>query len=89
MTEFLGILFSSIREIKVLTYFIENMELLSTQCRGIGPHLETRGKPHEFSRVAAGTWFIFSSYGGDGPLKLGFVPRSLDSCVVMTDTSGS
>ena len=66
---------------------IENTELLSMQCRGIGPHLAARGKSHEFSRVAAGTSFIFSSYGGDGHLKLGFVQRSQDSCLVMMDTS--
>ena len=59
------------------------------QCRGIGPHLVARGKSHEFSRVGAGTWCIFSSYGGDGHLKLGFVQRSHDSCLVMTDTLGS
>ena len=28
-------------------------------------------------------------YGGDGHLKLGFVQRSQDSCLVMTDTPGS
>ena len=43
---------------------IGNMELLSTKFRGIGPHLAVRGKSHEFSRVAAGTWCIFSSYAG-------------------------
>ena len=59
------------------------------KCRGIGPHLAARGKSHEFSRVAAGTWYIFSSYGGDGHLKLGFVQRRQDACLVMTDTSGS
>ena len=30
--------------------------------QGIGPHLVVRGKSHGFSRVAAGTWGIFSSY---------------------------
>ena len=59
------------------------------KCRGIGPHLAEWGKSHEFSRVVAGTWGIFSSYGGDGHLKLGFVQQSQDSCLVMTDTSGS
>ena len=68
---------------------IGNTELHSTQCWGIVPHLAARGKSHEFSRVAAGTWSIFSSYRGDGHLKLGFVQRSQDSCLVMTDTSGS
>ena len=47
------------------------------------------GKSHKFSRVAAGTSCIFSSYGGDDHLKLRFVLRSQDSCLVMTDTSGT
>ena len=33
-----------------------------------------RGKSHVFSRVAAGTWGIFWSYGGDVHSKLEFVP---------------
>ena len=41
--------------------------------QGIGPHLASRGKSHWFSRIAAGTWSIFSSYGGDVHLKLEFV----------------
>ena len=68
---------------------IGNTELLSTKCRGIGPHLAARGKSHEISQVAAGPWCIFSSYGRDGHLILEFVQRSKDSCLVMTDTSGS
>ena len=75
MIVFLGILFSSIREIEVPYVFDWNMELLSMKCWGIGPHLAARGKSHEFSRVAPGTWCIFSSYGGDGHLKLGFVQQ--------------
>ena len=50
-----------------------NMELLCPQCRGIGPHLSARGKSHGFSRVVAGTWAIFLSYGRDNPSKLVFV----------------
>ena len=53
--------------------FIGNTKLLSTKCRGIGPHLAARGKSHEFSRVAAGTWGIFSSYDGDVHSKWEFV----------------
>ena len=68
---------------------IGKTQLLCMQCRGIGPHLAVRGKSHEFSRVGAGTWCIFSSYGGDGHLKLGLVPRRQDSWLVMTDTLGS
>ena len=59
------------------------------KCRGIEPHLAARGKSHEFSRVAPVTWCIFSSYSGDGHLKLGFVQRRQATCLVMTDTSGS
>ena len=40
--------------------------------------LELRQAPDVFSRVV-----------GDGHLKLGFVQRSQDSCLVMTDPSGS
>ena len=58
------------------------------QCRGIGPHLLAWGKYHGFSRVVAGTWDIFSSYGRDGPSKLVFVQRHQDSCLVARDTSG-
>ena len=32
-----------------------------------------RGNSHVFSRVAAGTWVIFKSYGGDVLSKLDFV----------------
>ena len=41
--------------------------------QGKGPHLVVRGKSHGFSRVAAGTWGIFSSYDGDAHSKREFV----------------
>ena len=41
-----------------------------------------------FSRVAAGTWDMFSRYGEDGHSKLVFVQQRQDSCLVMMDTSG-
>ena len=47
------------------------------------------GKSHMFSRVVAGTWGIYSCYGGKGHLKLAFVQQSEDSCLVMMDSSGS
>ena len=72
-----------------LTFLNGKTELLSMKCRGIRPHPAARGKSHEFSRVAAGTWCIFSSYGGDGHLKFGFLQQRQDSCLVKTDTSGS
>ena len=66
-----------------------NTELLCTQCIGFGPHLPPRGMSHGISRVAAGTWGIFSSYSGDGHSKLHFVNGSQDSSLVRTDTSGT
>ena len=66
---------------------IRNMILLCTQCSGIGPHLTSSGNSDGFSRVAAGTRDIFSSYSGDAHSKLNFVQRSQDSCLVAMDTS--
>ena len=66
---------------------MRNMELLCTQCRGIGPQLAALGTSHGFSRVAAGSWVIFSSYRVDGHSKLVSVQRCQDSCLVMRDTS--
>ena len=58
---------------RLLTCLIGKTQLLWTQCRGIGPHLGAKGKSHGFSRVVAGTWGIFSSYGGDVHSNLEFV----------------
>ena len=52
---------------------IGDTQLLCMQCRGIGPHLIMRGKSHGFSRVAAGTWGILSSYDRDAHSKRKFV----------------
>ena len=52
---------------------IGKMQLLCLQCRGIGPHLVARRKCNVFSRVAAGTCGIFSSYDGDAHSKREFV----------------
>ena len=52
---------------------IGKTQLLCMECRGIGPHLVVMEKSHGFSRVAAGTWGIFSSYGGDVHSNLEFV----------------
>ena len=68
--------------------FIGNTELLSTQCRGFGPQLPPRGMSNGISQVASGTWGIFSSYTGDDHLKVLFVHRSQDSCLVRLYTSG-
>ena len=52
---------------------IGKTQLLCMQCRGIGPHLVARGKSHGFSRVAASTLCIFSSYDVDAHSKLELV----------------
>ena len=52
---------------------IGKMQLLCVHCMGIGPRLVARGKSHGFSRVASGTWGIYSSYGGDAHSKPEFV----------------
>ena len=52
---------------------IGKTQLLCMQCRGIRAHLMARGKSQGFSRVAAGTWVIFSSYDGDAHSKREFV----------------
>ena len=50
-------------------YLTGKTQLLCMQCRRIGPHLVARGKSQGFSRVAAGTCGIFSSYVGDARSK--------------------
>ena len=58
---------------RLLMCLIGKAQLFCMKCRGIGPHLVSRGKSDGFSRVAAGTWGIFSSYDGDAHSKLEFV----------------
>ena len=65
-----------------------NSELLCMQCRGIGAHLDVRGKSHGYSRVVVRTWGIFSNYSRDGHSNLMFVQQRQNSCLVMRDTSG-
>ena len=72
----------------LLTSLMGNMELLCMQCSGVGPHLAARGKSHGFSRVAAGTWCPFLSYGGDDHSKLLFVLLRQNSFLVTRETSG-
>ena len=76
------------RKSRLLRSLIRNTILLCTKCREIKLHLPARGMCHGISRIAAGTWGIFSSYSGDGHSKLHFVQRSQDSCLVMMDPSG-
>ena len=87
VTVFLGILFSSIREIEVPYVF--DWEHGTLQHEMPGNRASSCGE-WEVSWVFSscrGTWYIFSSYGGDGHLKLGFVQRSKESCLVIMDNS--
>ena len=52
---------------------ISKTQLICMQCRGIGPHFVVRRKSHGFSRVAAGTSGVFSSYDRDARSKREFV----------------
>ena len=64
------------------------MKLFSMQCQGIRPHLAARGKSYGFSRVASGSWDIFSRDGGDGPSKVVYVQQHLDSSLIARDSLG-
>ena len=57
---------------RLLMCLIGKTQLLCMQCRGIGPHLVARGKSLGFSRVAAGTSGISSSYDGNAHSKREF-----------------
>ena len=61
------------RKSSLLTCLIVNTGLLCMQCRVIEPQLRASGMSHGISRVAAGTWGIFSSYIRDGHSKIHFI----------------
>ena len=66
-------LWSSIKHIEAPYVFDwENTIALDTM-QGNRASSRGEGKSHGLSRVAAGTWVIFSSYGGDVLSKLEFV----------------
>ena len=85
MTVFLGTLCCSIKHIEAPYVFDWEHGIALDPMQGI----RALGMSHGISRVAAGTWGIFSSYSGDGPLKLYLVQPNQDSCLVRMDTSGS
>ena len=64
LRDFSGTLFSSIKQIKAPYLFDWEQGIAMHAMQGNGPHLSASGKSHGFSRVAVGTWGIFSSYGG-------------------------
>ena len=73
MKVFLGILFSSIREIEVPYFFAWENGTPQHEMQGNRTSYCGEGESPEFSRVAAGTWGIFSSYDGDAHSKREFV----------------
>ena len=88
MRDFWGTLCSFIKQIKAPYLFDWQHGIALHPMQGIRTSSPPRGIYHGISRVAAGTWGIFSSYSGDGHSKLHFLQRSQDSCLVKTDTSG-
>ena len=64
MRAFWGTLCTSVKQIKApyLLDWEEGIALHAVQ--GIRTHLFVSGKSDGFSRVAAGSWGMFSSYGG-------------------------
>ena len=84
----LGTLWGSLKKIEAPYVFNWEYDIALHEMQGNQHHLPARGMCLGISRVAAGTWGIFSSYSGDGHSKLQFVQRSQDSCLVTTDTSG-
>ena len=73
---------------RLLNCFIGKTQFPWKQCRWIGPHLTETWKSHVFSRVAAGTCGIFSSYGEDVHTKLEFVQWNQYTLLFMRDKSG-
>ena len=73
VTVILGILWSSIKEIEVPYMFDREHGIHLHAMQGCRATSCGEGEVSKFSRVAAGTWGIFSSYGRDDHLKVGFV----------------
>ena len=61
---FLGDSLYFVKQIKASYLFNWEQGITLHAMRGIRPHLSAIGKSDDFSRVAAGSWGMFSSYGG-------------------------
>ena len=85
--DFWGTLYNSFKQIKAPELFDWEPGIALYAMQGNRGSSPSEGLSHGISRFAAGTWGIFPSYSGDGLLKLHFVQRSHDSCLVTTDTS--
>ena len=64
LRDFSVTLCSSIKQIMAPYLFDWEQGIALHTMQGIGPHVSASSKSHGFSRVAAGTWGMFSSYGG-------------------------
>ena len=64
LRDFSGTLCSSIKQIKAPYLFDWEQGIALHTMLGNRPHLSASSKSHGFSRVAAGTWGMLSSYGG-------------------------
>ena len=69
-TVLLGTLWSSIKQIEAPYVFDWENAIALDKMQGNRASSRREGKSHEFSRVTAGTWVIFSSYSGDVHSKL-------------------
>ena len=88
VTVVLGILWCSIKHIEALFVFDWEHRIALHSMQQIRASSSAEGDVScDFSSCCR-TWGIFSSYSGDGHSKFHFVQRSLDSCLVRTDTSG-
>ena len=68
-----GTLWSSIKQIEAPYVFDWENAIVLGRMHGNRASSRARGKSHVSSRVAAGTWGIISSYGGDVHSKLELV----------------
>ena len=88
MTVFLGILWSSIKQIKVPYVFDGEHGIAMHAMQGNRASSLDEGEVSWFFSSCGVTWGILSSYSGDCHSKLVFVQRRQDSCLVTRDTSG-
>ena len=73
MTVLLGTIWSSIKQIEAPYVFAWKNAIALHVMQGNRASSRANGKAHGFSRVAAGTWGIHSSYDGDPHSKREFV----------------
>ena len=64
MRDFLGTLCTSVKQIKAPYLFDWEQGIALHAMQGYCPHCSASGNSDGFSQVAAGSWDMFSSYGG-------------------------